>query len=224
MNDNQNGNVFVYILIAVALLGGLMFALSKSASQGDPTAEVSEGRNKVAANEIIAYATSTENSILQMQQTGVTVAQIDFLLPSDSNFNTAPTAYKLFHPDGGGLNYKALPAGADDSDAVGLAPAYHVGRFSNVEWTPTTAHDVIFTAYEIKQQVCAAINYQLMKSSTIPTVSGDSLDNLLVDDSLHTGTNADFMITNCAACENIPAMCVTNGTGKYAFYSLLEVE
>lgn len=224
MIKNQNGNVFVYILIAVVLFGSLMFALSRSASQDDPSTELAEGQVKIAVNEIIAYAASTSNTITQMQQTGATTDQIDFMLPSDTDFNTAPTIYKIFHPDGGGLNYRALPKGTFDNGGAGLAPGYYVGRFNNIEWTPTSAQDTVFTAYDIHQDVCEAINYKITRSTTIPTASGSNIENFFVFDDLHSGSNVDFMVTNCAACEDIPALCVTNGSGKYVFYSILEAE
>lgn len=224
---DQNGNVFIYILIAVVLFGALMFTLSKSASQDDASSELADGNSKIAANEILSFATSASNAIVQMQQADALVSQIDFILPSDVNFNDPPTIYKLFHPDGGGLNYKALPAKANDG--VVAAPgapdsAYYVGRFNTVEWTPSTINDVIFTAYGITMAVCEAINDRVRRDTTIPTIAGESLANLFISDTLHTGTNANFMVTNCAACENIPALCVTDGAGRYAFYSILEAE
>lgn len=223
MIGNQKGNVFVYILIAVGLLGALMFALSKSASQSDAGAELSDGENKIIAGEIIAYAASASNALSQMQQTGATINMVDFMLPSDTHFNDAPTVYKLFHPDGGGLNYKAIPAKAIVASSSGLAPGYYVGRFNNIEWTPTTAQDVVFAAYKLKKGVCEELNRKVAATTTIPTVSAATLPNLFVFDDLHSGTNADFNKVNCAACEEVSALCVTDGT-DYVFYSILEAE
>lgn len=224
MIKNQNGNVFVYVLIAVGLLAALMFTLSKSADQGDAASEVSEGQNMIMAGEIIAYAASASNSLTQMQQTGATTSNIDFILPSDSNFNTAPTIYKFFHPDGGGLSYKALPAKAIADDGIGLVAGYYVGRFNSIEWTPSITNDVLFTAYEITRGVCTELNKKIAGVGTIPTATGDTLDNFFIEDALHAGTNDNFEIANCATCEEKPALCVTDGAGKYAFYSILEAE
>ena len=220
---NQNGNVFVYILIAVGLFGALMFALSKSASQTDGASELSEGQAKILAGEIIAYAASTSNAITQMQQTGATVDTIDFLFPSETNFNDPPTIYKLFHPDGGGLNFKALPPKATDRNLAGVVPGYYIGRYNSVEWTPTTTNDIMFTGYKLNQTVCAEINRKLVQDATIPTIVGDTLLNLFIEDVHHAGTNVNFEIANCAACEEIPALCVTDGT-SYVFYSILEAQ
>ena len=224
MIRNQSGNVFVYILIAVGLFGALMFTLSKSASQGDAAGDLAEGESKIVAGEIIAYAASASSALSQMQQTGATINQIDFMLPSDVDFEDAPTIYKLFHPDGGGLNYKALPSKAIKDDGAGLDAGYYIGRFNNVEWTPTASFDVLFTAYEIKKNVCTELNKKVAGISTIPTVTGDSLQNLFVYDDLHSGTNDNFMEVNCTACEEISALCVTDGAENYVFYSILEAE
>ncbi len=224
MMKNENGNVFIYILIAVILFGGLMFVMSKSASQEDAGSELDEGNVKIAANEIVSFSSSVSNSLAQMEQSGATADQIDFILPSDAAFNTAPTLYKLFHPDGGGLNYRPLPAKATNDDGAGLSAGYYIGRFSSVEWTPSATNDIILTAYEIKQNVCAELNRKITGSTTIPTVVGESLQNLFVDDGLHAGANANFVVGNCAACENQPSLCVTDGASKYAFYSIIEAE
>lgn len=220
-NRNQSGNAVIYILIAVGLLAALMFSISRSSVTKNSQSELSEGQSKILANEIITYASSANTSIVNMMQSGQTIDQIDFMLPSDSNFNSAPTIFKLFHPDGGGLSYKPMPSKASADDGTGLNTGIYIGRFNNFEWTPSTTNDVVFTAYEIKQNVCEAINFQLTKSTTIPTMSGGSLANLLVDDALHTGSNQNVTTVNCAACNEIPSLCVTDGSGKYAFYSLL---
>lgn len=224
MIKNQKGNVFVYILIAVGLFAALMFVISKSATQTDAAGELSEGESKIVAGEIITYAASATNTLSQMQQTGATINMIDFMLPSDTDFNIAPTIYKFFHPDGGGFNYKPLPTKASADDKTGLAAGYYIGRFNNIEWTPTTANDVVFTAYEIKESVCKELNQKVVGSTNIPTVTGDSLQNLFVYDDLHSGTNANFMKADCPICDEISALCVTDGSGKYAFYSILEAE
>ena len=215
-----------------------MFAISKSSTQTDAGAELSDGENKIVAGEIIAYAASTTNALSQMQQTGATLTwdpltpplpknKVNFILPSDVDFDTDtpadPNIYKLFHPDGGGLNYKALPAKATSESGSGLKPGYYVGRFNNIEWTPTTQQDVVFAAYKIKKGVCEELNRKVAATSTIPTVTGQSLPNLFVYDDLHSGSNADFNVVNCAACEEVSALCVTDGT-DYVFYSILEAE
>lgn len=229
MTDFQRGNAFLYILIAVVLLGALMFTLSRSAHQENTDGQLDEGKAKIYANEIISYAATVTNAVVQMQQGGATVDQIDFMYPSDTNFNTAPTIYKLFHPDGGGLNYKQLSEGAKDKQGVLLpVPGYYVGRFNNVEWSPTTAQDVIFTAFKIAEPVCAELNLKVNGSATIPIVAGVNVRRYLLDDDLYgIGTNTDLTVANCPACEDKNALCighVVGGVTKYAFYNIIQME
>lgn len=227
-SKSNRGNAFLYILVAVVLFGALIFALSRGGQQNSGVAELDSGRAKVAANEILSYAATAANNLTQMDSSGITADQIDFMLPNDSDFNTDapanPNIHKLFHPSGGGLGYKSLPQDANDDDGVGLAAGYYIGRFNNIEWTPTTAPDIIFAAYEIKTPVCAEINRKLTGSTVIPTVSGDSLENFFIEASLHSGANAPFEVANCAACEEKPALCVANAAGKNLFYSILAAE
>lgn len=224
MRQNERGNILLYILIAVVLFAALMFMVTGSSTQEDATSDLTEGKTKIAANEIISYAASASNAIVQMENSGAMPADIDFMLPSNGSFNTAPTIYKLFHPDGGGLNYKPLPISAINDNGSGLAAGYYIGRFNSFAWTPSATNDIVFTAYEINQDVCTALNLKTSGSTTIPTVSGITLDNALVAASLHGGSNANFTTTHCASCDEKPALCVTDGAGKYVFYSLLEAE
>lgn len=226
--NREAGNAFLYVLIAVVLFGALMFTLSKSQDQDDGNSDLTEGRTAVAANEIMAYAATVTNAITQMQNTGTQNNQIDFMLPSDSNFNTAPTLQKLFHPDGGGLSYKTLP-----SNAVGAAgtltpdPGYYVGRFNNIEWTPTTQDDILFTAYNISEGVCAEIDRKLRGSTTIPSFPGGNVKQYFIDGTIFSGSNQNLLATDCPSCDEIPALCVSfvNGaTTHYLFYNIIESE
>lgn len=220
MNLSQAGNAFLYVLIAIILFAGLAFTLSRSGSQRDPAGSLAQGRVAIDVNGIMAYAASVSNTLSQLDVVGVPPDQLDFTLPSDADFNTPPLDKKFFHPSGGGMNYKSLPPEAIASNGAGLAPGYYIGRFNNVEWTPTTANDVIFVAHEISEAVCKGLNFKITGSDTIPALAGANSEDLLIDDSLHGGNNVNFMVANCAACDEKPALCVSSG-GTYTFYSIL---
>jgi type II secretory pathway pseudopilin PulG len=222
MRHSERGNAFLYILIAVILFAGLMFTISRS-RQSESVGTLTEGRAQVAANAILSYATSAQNAISNLDIVGTDANTIDFTLPSDATFNNAPTIHKLFHPDGGSLTYKPLPIDASADDGAGLDAGFYIGRFNNIEWTPTAADDVVFVAFEISQDVCAAINLQLTGSDAIPNLVGNTMENLLIDDAVHGGSNSNFEIASCAACNEKPALCVSKiaADTKYGFYSIM---
>lgn len=216
---NTRGNAFVYILIAIALFGALTFALSGS-QETTSVGELNEGRATIAANEILAYAAAAQNSITSLDRMGTNAATIDFVLPSNNtDFNDPPHINKLFHPEGGGLSYKLLPKDAAVAAVTGPEEGYYIGRFNNTEWTPTTAQDVLFTAYGINRQVCEELNYKITGSRTIPSVSDAAAT--FVDTEYHSGPNADLMISDCATCDEKPALCIDGSSGLYVFYSIL---
>lgn len=218
--SNSRGNAFLYILLAIVLLAGLTFAISKSGSDIDAGAELGEGQAKIAANAVIAYAAAAQNAVLRLQQVGVDEGAIDLLRPDKAGFNSGDTTVRLYHPDGGGLTLKPMSPGAGDS-AAAYTPGFYIGRFSNFYWTPTAAEDVIFAAYGLKKEVCEEINRQITGNVTIPSTT-QSLKSLFVDVQISgSGTNASAITTaECSGCEEKPALCVTDGS-NYAYYNVL---
>ena len=220
-----SGNAFVYILIACVLLGALTYSLSRSYNTGGAAKDLDDTRALIAADSILAYAGNAANVITQLDQTGVSDDEIVFTIPSDAAFNNAPTTEKLFHPDGGGLNYKPLPKDAIDQDLTGNPVAgYYIGRFNNTEWTPSTTNDIIFTAWGIRREVCAALNKKLLGSATIPTeLNLPQMRRTMVDAIYHSGANADATAAGCPSCDGKPSLCMRTGGVPYvyAFYSIL---
>ena len=218
----SQGNVFLYVLIAVLLLGGLSFAISKN-GDSNPQGELSDASAKATVTSILTYQAAAKTVILQMTQSGIGIDQIDYMLPSDANFNTAPTFKKLFHPDGGGLQYKPLPAAAIGRATTTPVNGYYIGRFNNVEWTPTTARDIVFAAYGLNKPVCEALNKKLTGSSTMPLVS-TVFTQRIIDTAVTGAGNTNFMASYCPACENKVSLCVEINTSPnfaYAYYSIL---
>jgi hypothetical protein len=217
---NAQGNAFVYILIAIALLGSLTFTLYGSEDTAG-VSDLNEGRSTIAVNEILSYAAAAQNAIASLDRVGTGAGAIDFVMPSQTvAFNAAPHINKLFHPDGGGLSYKLLPQDAAVAGLTNPAAGYYIGRFSNTEWSPTTANDVIFAAYGINRQVCQDLNLKVLGTAA-PLASNSDVREYLVDIAVSgSGSNDDLDLGSCAACEEISSACVTNG-GVYAFYAVL---
>ncbi|HPD83633.1 MAG TPA: hypothetical protein PLK85_07445 [Alphaproteobacteria bacterium] len=209
------GNAMIYILIALALFGFLTLTLTKQNNQAD-NQDLSEEVAKVYANELIEYISSTQQALDMMLSTGAEIGDLDFVKPTEAGFNTAPHIYKLFHPQGGGLNYqqKFNEAIQNSPDSV-----WDINNNINVQWTPTTANDVIITAYFIKKEVCEEINRKITGSTAIPITANPHADYFL-----STGTT-DFDTTECAACNGYATLCVENDTNdNYSFYSIIAAQ
>lgn len=224
MNHNERGNAFVYILIAVALFAALTFILARQ--EDSKEAGVLEGeRAKLMANQLINSAGQVKSALDQMVFAGTAPEEFDFTGPGDINFDESDPVDnldKVFHPNGGGITLQLLPKQAITSQPLtNPPPGWYLGRFNHVEWTPTTHQDVLLTAYGIREEICAELNHIIVGDPFIPTLNTD-ISTLLVDANDHTGSNSNFMATDCPSgnCEEIASLCVVN-SGIYGFYNIL---
>ncbi len=217
MNENnENGNVLVYVLIAIVLFAALGFTLSRQ-TQNASTKEIDDAKAELYAMDLITYATQARLVLDQMIFTGSSIDDFIFTLPSEAGFSTAPHIHKVYHPQGGGLTPANLPPQAVNQVSSSPAAGWYLGLFNNVEWTKTAATDVILTAYQISKPVCEAINKKITGSKTIPALTGN-MEDYLID----TTTNNNLTSAICAACDGYVTLCVSNsGVNTYSFYSIV---
>ncbi len=221
-NKTEAGNAFVYVLLAVVLFAALTLVLSRG-QEGDSTAgELDDAKIEIYANNIIQYAAAAQRTIDQMTISGTMIDDIDFILPSDAAFETGSDINKVYHPDGGGLSPKQIPDNYKAETTPTPPAAFYIGRFNSVEWTESSAEDIIFTAWQINERVCAKINEIITGSSTIPKIVGPDLSSRLVDSTFGGAANGDFDIVECPSCEGYPALCIQSDSGTInAYYQIL---
>jgi len=210
---SERGNAMVYILVALALFGFLTVTLSRQNQQADSRTLNKENLN-LYVNEIIEYTIAAGQTIDRMLITGSEVSDLDFTKPNEAGFDAPPHIHKVFHPQGGGLNYQDKPTKPIQNTADSV---WDFNSNINVEWTPSTENDVILTAYHINKSICERINITITGSSVIPVTNAAHNEYFL-----NTGTR-DLDITECADCEGRPALCVENSASdNYSYYQILE--
>lgn len=225
--QDQRGNALIYVLIAVALFAALSFTMSRQTDSNEAQV-ISDDQAELLATQIISYTVQAKSVIDQMIFTGSDINDLDFIQPTDANFDTGSDIHKVYHPQGGGLNPGRLPTQAIDQNSTDPVAGWYMGRFNSVEWTPTAANDVILVAYQISQQVCEKLNYKITGSTAIPTL-GDSIKELLIDDAQYgAGVNLAVFLTDptgaphCGDCHKLGSMCVENQSqNAYGFYTIL---
>ena len=222
-HPGESGNAMIYILIALALIAALTLALTRQNEQSDALG-INDEKAAFFSTQLISYATTAQDSINKMLMSGSQVTDLDYVLPSASSFNTAPNIYKVFHPQGGGLVYKEANPDIFTGSSSDPAPGWYIGRFNNVEWTPTTANDIILTAHQISKPVCENLNKKITGSSTIPAIAGTgNLADYLIGDTNHSGSNAPFTVAVCSDCEGYSSLCVSNDSGDmWSYYVIIE--
>lgn len=212
------GNALIYVLIALALLGALTMLLSKQGTESDDT---SYEKTELQVAKLTAFAASAKDVVDKMMMSGTTIGNLNYVMPGAAGYDTAPHYNKVFHPDGGGLNYPTIDSNIFDTSLAAPGAGWFIGRFNNVEWTPTTAQDILLVARGVSQSACANIDKKITGSSTIPTmvVAGSPLA-YLISASLTGTPNLDFTKTVCPACDGYPALCISDGA-NYNYYVLI---
>ncbi len=211
----QSGNAMIYILLALGLLALLTASLMSQDSTGGD--DISADKVQFQTTQMLSYAAAAQNVIDQMVGTGADPGGIDFAFPNATSFDIAPYKNKLFHPQGGGLNYKTATIPPFVTSSSGTTEGWYV-TLRNVEWTPTTAADIVISAYNIPLEICQAINKKLTGSATVPALTVNSTRIYFTNFNASNLTSAA-----CPGCVGYPTLCVANfgGTGNPTLYSII---
>lgn len=230
----------VYVLVIVALFAAINFILSRQSDTGE-TSVVDRQKVDFYATQIMNYSAQMRDSVERMTMTGTDIDDLTFFRQSDDDYDsdiTYPHYNKVYHPQGGGMISESFPseliapAGAAES---GTDAGWYVGRFNNVEWSDSAAHDVVLTAYRIPENVCVRINEMIAGDDYVPppqlttqarTVLIDSTNttpvHLQSNSEGHAGGTSDLDETTCPDCEGLSALCVQNSTGDvFAYYDII---
>ena len=83
---------------------------------------------------------------------------------------------------------------------------------------------MILTAHQISQVICETINEKITGTRTIPAMdTGLSLADYLIDDDLHSGTNAPMDNVACPGCDGYANLCISNDTADmFDYYVIIE--
>ena len=223
----ERGNALVYVLIAIALFAALSFTLARQGDSGE-TVSLADDRAEIYASDLISYSVQVKSVIDQMLFTGTKVGDLDFILPTAAGFSGGTQldrTQRVYHPEGGGLNPASIPDDVATSEMTNPDAGWYLGRFNNVEWTPTAADDVILVAYQIRREVCEKINMKVKGTTAIP-VLGDSIKEVMINAADYGGANTDFTTDPlgtpiCGTCHKVSALCVQDQSlDGYAFYTV----
>lgn len=210
MPHTQKGSVLLYILIAVALMAAVTYAVTRDTGGQDVT-KLSESQHKLYAGELIAHSTAANMAVKQITQWGVNYDELLFDGPTDAGYATN-TGRQVYNPSGAGLAvFRAQDDYFDENGTTGWAWQGNV----NVEWSSTTATDLIYSFINVATPICEQINLRLTGSTTIPTATVSFVDTFT-----ETGNNDPFIASECADCEGVMSLCITDGTTN-AYYNII---
>ena len=227
--STQSGSVFFVILLAIAMFAGLSYAVMKN-SRGSQAGLTTE-QSKLAALEIIEKADAVAKTVQTLRLRGCTENQIDFDTPvvGHTNFNNpqAPSdkSCDVYRMEGGKLNYYTPPQTYHDTVNFTHQPGYasDANASFDIAGTPTKATDLTLYVYELKKDICVAINkIQSIDTESNGDVSTETYDSWwkYFDGTYRTGVNS---IGDGAGVKhaNRTMACFKDSGSSYTFYRVL---
>lgn len=224
--QNEQGNVLFVILIAIALLASLTYAITQGSRSG--TSGLTGERRELAAGEIITYGNALANTTGQLRLRGCSPEQISFdnnISAIDYENGSAPgnNTCHIFHPDGGGMTYQNVNDLALESGGAGL---FFDGSnaVQNIGTTCASAScaDMAFYVRDLTADICKELNTQLSitNPSGEPPVDDDIGFTAFTGAYSYSETLGDNSGSDAIA--GAKSACLENDNdGSYNFYRVL---
>ena len=100
----ENGSAIIYILIAIAMIAALTFAVTQGSRTGEGS--ISKEQASLAATEILDYANTVANAVSKLRLRGCSDTEISFENNIVAGYpNGTNTLCQVFHADGGNINF-----------------------------------------------------------------------------------------------------------------------
>lgn len=223
---NTSGNILFMILIAIALLAALTYAMSGSMRGGG---NISDDQLRVKVDRLMMLASDIKTGVSTIYSQGVSESDLSFAHPSLTGYGTigSNNLVEIFNEDGGGVGSPEIPSGLNDGSQMefyGHTRAPRVGQ--------NTVADLLLVVPNMTESACRAVNMRLGYTEVAPIPQDNDGDSLCV----YTGATGRFVGTFETVSPNqmdggtpnmtilpAPFGCVTCESSQYhMYYTLLE--
>jgi hypothetical protein len=204
----ENGNVIVFILIAVVLIGVVTAAIR---SGGGESANIDSEQTAIRLSEVRQYASSLERGVAFIMQNGASEYDIRFAhadAPSHyGNINTTPDK-QVFSRLGGGVAYQKPPMGIQTTPAPW---AFYGGN--SLPNVGSLRPDLVAVLPNVTKSFCEAANKTLGYAPTIiPVDPSPGCINLGTSNAFSNSDGIDDTADDYRPANDIPV-----GSGASAF-------
>lgn len=220
--SKNSGNVLVFILMAVFLLGGLTAIFVRSSGTSEETG--STERARINATQIIRESVSVEAAVQKLLLNNCANSMLNFFYKDPASANTSSPADKSCNV------YDAKGGGMEPRMSSNFSPFFKVADFEDIGTTATDIVQVI--AYEasgtdassgspsgLSRETCKQINSILGNGIGLPEVGGDFLTGRFTGNfSVAAQIGYDDPAQTLAGVESA---CAVDATGAYVFYNVI---
>ncbi len=213
----QSGNALWFVLIAIALMGGLTVMLSRSSGTSEETGEYEQ--NQISAAEVMRIGEGLKIAVENLRARGCSENTISFWHDSDGNgtedgsddyYNAdAPTDHSchVFEPEGAGLTYESSWIFTGESLVLGL------GSDTRTE---------LVAIFETDIDVCMQLNDLVSVSNDASDAPAEDFDMTVFTGSFGTTyTNAYTIGNTSSQFEEKFQTCSKSGGGNYYYAHVL---
>lgn len=160
----ESGNVMFYIILGVALLGALSFAIAQGSRS--PLQTLTEDRRKLVATEVISFGNTMASAVSQLRLRGTPVSALRFAHPDlpDADYGTFDTdpANEVFNLAGGAVSYKSPPSAATTTGTEDYQfLANNAVELVGTTCTAASCAELVMILPNVQQEVCIEINEYL---------------------------------------------------------------
>lgn len=165
---HESGNVFLIILIGIAMFAALIFTFSRGVQQG--TEGLSGREAELAASDIVAYGQQVQRGVERVLSRGISETDISFANDTDTNYTnpacSGDNRCLIFHPEGGAVTWKTPPQGVNYTSADYFIGVNRVGSADGVTLNIGTAERDLVIMLPVNENICTAINGLTSKLDT----------------------------------------------------------
>lgn len=181
--NRQSGNILIYILGAIFLLGLLIMVVKGSFQEGTG---IDTEQAMLKANQLQQYAGELERGVGYVLRNGVSESDIRFAHPDLAvDYGTySDSENMVFAPKGGGVEFRSPPSGVNDGSMWGFHANTHITGLGDA--TAKKA-ELIAVLPNVTEAVCNQINRNVKQTINL-ALNTDPIANGCVSDSAFDGT------------------------------------
>lgn len=180
-HQHEKGNVLFLALMAFVLFVALAYAVMHSFRTRDDSNREVDFRSAASMTQ---YSSAIRTGVTRMLLRDIPLQNLDFTIPdAQQNLSAEQAANMVFNTAGGGVTYRAIPDGIVNvlqqqaSDFTARRNGNWYFTMIGINRVGTHQKELVAVLYDVKQQLCEDINYQITGNSTLPKldVSSDAV-------------------------------------------------
>jgi len=222
----QRGNILIYLIGAIFLLG-LLTVIVRGSFQ--PGAGIDAESNAILVAQVRAFATQVENGVNTVLQTQ-SESDLRFANPSSTVYGVVGStpAREVFHASGGSIEYRSPPTGINDGSQWQFFGNTHVHNLGSND-TNARRSELILVLPNVTEPFCTAMNLAVGQTIDLTLFADPTASGCINNTTYFVGTFTDGASANTLDSTRFSALppkeaCIRCQTGSgLHYYRVLSV-